>query len=283
MAHRYPFLGILDLVAVPTLPVLTEKECCLITIALEHLALYRDWPITTAELLRLADDLDEKEQRVCMCTVHTSESHIDPHLLTLLQNIMTCTSELKGRLLSGNLTNIAIYLLTYVLHFKAGLTDLQIQAEVKSESSIEHVGSKVVFNLGCGDHHLTVESTPDFYIRRKTPIVYLVLGEVHSIGSKDPEIQLAIGCLGMLSKRRTTKIGAMFVKKDLTCCVYLGTCTWDDSKYGRVSFKRVNRADGYQLEDPKELGLFCRTLIAVARQIMESRPLSPPTLPPPTQ
>ena len=198
-----------------------------------------------------------------MCAVHTGESHIDTHILTLLQNIIAYSSELKRRLFSGNLTNIAIYLLTFVLHFKAGLTDLQIQAEMKSESSMEHAGSKVVFNLGCGDCHLTVESTPDFYICRETPIVYLAVGEVHSTGSKDPEIQLT---LGMLSKRRTTKIGSMLMKRDLSCCMYLNTCTWDDSKYGKVTFKKVNRADRYHLDDPEQLGLFCRTLIALARK-----------------
>ena len=47
-----------------------------------------------------------------------------------------------------------------------------------------------------------LEDTPDFYIRKQSPIVYLTIGEVERIGSKDPEVQLVIGTLGMLSKRK---------------------------------------------------------------------------------
>ena len=52
-------------------------------------------------------------------------------------------------------------------HAWAGLTDLQIQAEVKSNVSVEDTGSKVVINFGCGEHRLTVEATPDF-LHQKT-------------------------------------------------------------------------------------------------------------------
>ena len=46
------------------------------------------------------------------------------------------------------------------------------------KSSAQTAGSKVVVKLGCGQHSLTVESTPDFYIRKQSPIVYLTIGEV---------------------------------------------------------------------------------------------------------
>ena len=52
-------------------------------------------------------------------------------------------------------------------HAWAGLTDLQIQAEVKSDVSVEDTGRKVVINFGCGEHRLTVEATPDF-LHQKT-------------------------------------------------------------------------------------------------------------------
>ena len=42
-----------------------------------------------------------------------------------------------------------------------------------------------------------------------------------------------------------------------------------------VSFKRVNRASGYQLEDPEQLELFSRTIVAVVKLIQETRPPSP--------
>ena len=47
--------------------------------------------------------------------------------------------------------------------------------------------------LGCGEHYLTAEATPDIYIRKQAPVVYLAIGEVERIGSRDPEMQLAIG------------------------------------------------------------------------------------------
>ena len=82
---------------------------------------------------------------------------------------MPCSSELGGRLLSGNLTDIAVYLLMYIIITKAGLTDVQIQPECKSDGSINVAGSKVVVKIGYGDYHLTVESTPDFYVWKQSP------------------------------------------------------------------------------------------------------------------
>ena len=54
--------------------------------------------------------------------------------------------------------------------------NVQIQPEMKSSGQM--AGSKVVFNFGCGEHHLTAEATPDFYIRKQSSIVHLTIGEV---------------------------------------------------------------------------------------------------------
>ena len=45
-----------------------------------------------------------------------------------------------------------------------------------------------------------------------------------------------------------------------------------------VTFKRVNRASGYQLEEPEELELVSRKIVAVAKSIPESKPFSPQLL-----
>lgn len=197
------WLGVLTVVPVLESPVLTPEECYLITVALDHKQLLRDYPITQSEVLRIA--ADDKAEKVCKCVVHcTDGSNIEPALLVVLKDIMACCAELQGRSLSGNLTNIAIWLLQYIL--QTGLTDLQVQAKVKSDASVDAAGSKVVVNFGCGEHSLTVEATPDFYVRKQAPIMYLMIGEVESKGSKDPEMQLAIGTLGMVAKRKTTKL-----------------------------------------------------------------------------
>ena len=56
-----------------------------------------------------------------------------------------------------------------------------------------------------------------------------------------PEMQLAIGALGMLAKRKITKIGAILTRRNFDCNVFLGTCTWKEHGYRCVSF----RASGY--------------------------------------
>ena len=70
-------------------------------------------------------------------------------LLMMLKNTMACCCELGGRFLAGNLTNMTI-------HTKAALTNLQIQAEIKSDASAAIAGSKMVIDFGCGEHSLTV-------------------------------------------------------------------------------------------------------------------------------
>ena len=185
------WLGMLTVVPLIDRPVLSEEQCTLITIALEHKALFRDYPITNPELVRIATELWQNQsstsqlaggadEEPCKCVVHTSE--IEPTLLAVLRNIMSCSSELGGRFLSGNLTNIAMHLLTYIIKTIADLGNVQIQPEIKSAA--QNAGSKVVINFGCGEQHLTVESTPDFYIRKQSPIVYLTIGEVESVNSE---------------------------------------------------------------------------------------------------
>ena len=105
-----------------------------------------------------------------------------------------------------------------------------------------------------------MEATPDFYIRKQEPLTYLAIGEVESTSSRDPEMQLVIGTLGILVKK-TTKIGAVLMRRSLDCSIFLGTCSWGAHGYGSVTFKRVNRASGYHIEDPEELKLLAELLL----------------------
>lgn len=78
---------------------------------------------------------------------------------------MSC-SELNGRFLSGNLTNLTLYLLKHILHTKAGLTGIQVQPEMKSDT--DAAGTRVVYNIGRGaTGHLIVEATPDLVLRTR--------------------------------------------------------------------------------------------------------------------
>ena len=267
------WLGLFSVVKVSDTLVLTEEECTLITLALEHRELLWDYPITHSEVVRIATEHTEmtlKRQHIpaneepCKCILHTSSSGIEPALLAVLRNLMTCSGELGGEFWSGNLANLTLHPLTYIVKTKASLENVQIQAERKS--SAQTAGSKAVVNFGCGQHGLTIEATPDFYIRKQSPIVYLTIGEVESIGSVDSEVQLAIGTLGMLARRRTTMISAILMKRNFDCYIYLGSCAWDENDdYGRVTFKKVNRSSGYQLENPEQLQLFSRAVVAVVK------------------
>ena len=76
--------------------------------------------------------------------------------------------------------------------------------------------------------------------------MYLAIGEVESIGSRDPEMQLASGTLEMLAKRKITMV---LTKCNLDCSVFLGICSWGERGYGNTTCKGVNRASSYQLEE----------------------------------
>ena len=83
--------------------------------------------------------------------------------------------------------------------------------------------------------------------------------------------------VGVLARRVTTKIGALLLHHDLRYQLFLGSCHWKTplSTYGTVSFKRVNTARGFFLDDKDDLELFSRTVVAVIREVQNSRPLSP--------
>ena len=49
---------------------------------------------------------------------------------------------------------------------------------------------------------LIVEATPDFYTKKLSPVICLITGETQSVGSRQPDVQLAIGALGALFKLR---------------------------------------------------------------------------------
>ena len=74
-----------------------------------------------------------------------SMSELNPTYLCKLYSMkirMAVSSELGGQFLLGNLTNLTLHLLTYIIKTKAGLQNVQIQPEMKS--SVQMAGSKVV-------------------------------------------------------------------------------------------------------------------------------------------
>ena len=77
---------------IPDPPVLSQEECSLIAIALEHKQLYNNHPITSSEQLRIAEDEEVKE--VCKCVLHTDSSNIESTLLVRLKTPWQATVNL---------------------------------------------------------------------------------------------------------------------------------------------------------------------------------------------
>ena len=257
-------MGMITLVEVQDtlFTVLTDEDCYYLAIAMKHRALLGNRPMTVAEHWRIADlfkthkddgmplDFDDS----CKCAIHTSTT-LSPSFSELLKRIMAISAELNVDFLSGNLGNLAVQVLEFIIQ-KAGLSAIQICKEDKSRAG--HAGSKSVFTMGYGDKYMTVEATPDFYVRKTSPIIYILLGESESSGSSDPEVQAMLAAVGVLARRATTKIGAL-LHQELRCQLFLGSCHWKTplSTYGTVSFKKVNTSTGFFLDNKDDLELDC--------------------------
>ena len=72
----------------------------------------------------------------------------------------------------------------------------------EATSTAAHGGSKVVYEIGIGDEIICVKATLDFYARRLSEYIYLLIGECESAGSKYPSVQLAIATLGQFASKR---------------------------------------------------------------------------------
>jgi len=253
-------LGLFETLTVPTDEVLQPDEVAELVLALQHDHLLLFHPITKEECLRIA--ADEGGSKSCTCMLHT----MDPPCSPLLQGIMANVSELGGAQYSGNLTNIGIEILKYILHDKAGFRNLQIQPEAKSTITATSAGSKVVYTMEDKNGTLTVEATPDFYVQKFAPIVYIIIGETESSGSKDPEVQLAVGTLGAMMRLRRSKMGAVLFFKNLTATMFIGECKWEGNR-GKVKFTRIQRSSAYNLTDPDDLSTFAMVLVALSQCI----------------
>jgi len=216
-------LGLFTTLTVPTAEVLQHEEVAELVLALQHDHLLLLHPTTKEECLRIA--ADEGGSKSCTCMLYT----MDPPCSSLLQGIMANVSELGGPRYSGNLTNIGVDILKYILHDKAGFKNLQIQPEAKSTITPSSAGSKVVYTMEDKSGSLTIEATPDFYVRKFAPIIYIIIGETESSGSEDPEVQLAVGALGALIRLRRTKMGAVLFNKNLTATLFIGECKYNVS------------------------------------------------------
>ena len=66
----------------------------------------------------------------------------------------------------------------------------------------------------------------------------------------------------------------VLMKRNFDVYVYLGTCFWKEHGYGSVTFRKVNRASGYQLENSEQLELFSHTIVAVVKLIQQDLSLA---------
>ena len=181
---------------------------------------------------------------------------------------MANVSELGGPLYSRNLTNIGVDILKYILE-KVGFKNLQIQPEAKSTISPCSAGSKVVYMMEDKSGGIVIEATPDFYVRKVTPIIYIIIGETENAGSEQPEVQLAIGELGSHIKLKRTRMGAVLFNRNLTATLFIGECEWEGDR-GKVRFQRVERSSAYNLTHPNDLSTFANVLVAIVRECEDS-------------
>ena len=263
-------LGLFTTLSVPTTKVLQEEEVTQLTLALQHDHLLLLHPTTKEECIRIA--AGEGGSKSCECMLHT----MDPPCSSLLQGIMANVSELGGPLYSRNVTNIGVDILKYILQEKAGFKNLQIQLEAKSTITPCSEGSKVIYMMEDKSGSIVIEATPDFYVRKVAPIIYIIIGETESVGSEEPEVQLAIGALGALIKLRRTKMGAFLFNRNLTATLFIGECEWEGDR-GKVRFIRftcVERSSAYNLTHPNDLSTFANVLVAVVKECEDSRNVS---------
>lgn len=80
----------------------------------------------------------------------------------------------------------------------------------------------------------SLEDTPDFYIRKQSPIVYLTIGEVERIrfGSAAYHWYTRYA----VEEERTTKMSAVLVKSNFHC-YEISRNSWGEGGYGSASFK----------------------------------------------
>ena len=265
-------LGLFKVIPVPTNSILNEEQATLVATSLQHDSIVDDKPITSAEMIRLLEDRANNPAIECQCKVHMSlqcRPSLEPSKFILsLQSIISSAAELGGDMMGGNLTNCGVELLKLIFNL-GGKKNIMVCPEATSTPT--HAGSKVVYEIGIGEETICVEATPDFYARRLSEYIYLLIGECESSGSKDPSVQLAIATLGQFASERfkhpAKKLAACLFTKSKTASVFLGEELERRDKKIFVSFSKVNRECAFNLTSEDDVASFANTMIGVIENV----------------
>ena len=217
----------------------------------------------------------------CNCAVHMRLSQASQSELQVfdrfLASLLASTAENGGLLYSGNLSNIAVSLIDYVLQ-KAGIKSVQVMVETRSalaSALATHV--RFAVGVGEGEHEesLVVDGTPDFYGRKlsfsSSPSVYLFVGESESPQAPLPAVQVALNCLGLALKGGRGNIGAVVFGKlkeqTVTAELFLGEVERTIEAKKKVRFRKINTNKIYLLTIEEDLCNFARSLVALVEYI----------------
>ena len=261
-------LGLFKVIPVPTNCILDEEQAALVATSLQHDSIVDDKPITSTEMKRLLKDRANNPAIECQCKVHMSLPILEPSFASSLQSIISSAAELGGNMKGGNLTNCGVELLKLIFDF-GGKTNIMVCPEATSTAA--HGGSKVVYEIGVEEETICVEATPDFYARRLSEYVYLLIGECESSGSKDPSVQLAIATLGQFASKRfkhpAKTLAACLFTKIKTASVFLGEELERRDKKIFISFSKVNRECAFNLTSKDDVANFANTMIGVIEKV----------------
>ena len=267
-------LGLFKVIPGPmhTKSILEEEQAALIATSLQHDSIVDDnKPITSYEKTRLLNDRANNPAIECQCKVHTRLARrpsLESSFALSLQSIISSAAELGGDMKGGNLTNCGVELLKLIFNL-GGKTNIMVCPEATSTAA--HGGSKVVYEIGIGEETICVEATPDFYARRLSEYVYLLIGECESSGSKDPSVQLAIATLGQFASKRfkhpAKTLAACLFTKAKTASVFLGEELKRRDEKIFVSFSKVNRECAFNLTSKEDVADFANTMIGVIEKV----------------
>ena len=262
-------LGLFKIIPVATKSILDKEQATLVATSLQHDSIVDDKPITSAEMRRLLNDRANNPAIECQCDVHISLSSLEPSFAISLQHIISSAAELGGDMKGGNLTNCGVELLKLIFNF-GGKKNIMVCPEAKTNAA--KAGSKVVYEIGIGEKTICVEATPDFYARRLSEYVYLLIGECESSGSKYPSVQLAIATLGQFASKRfkhpAKKLAACLFTKAKTASVFLGEELERKDEKIFVSFSKVNRESPFILTSEDDVTHFANTMIGVIEKVL---------------
>ncbi len=237
----------------------------LMVTSLTHVCTRKGKSFTNEELQRIIfDEVGEREVK-CQCSVHKAlelqELPVEDRIT--LDSLCILAAENQSRMMSGNLSNMAVEIIKVVL-CKAGI-HLHIVPEQHSDY-LSEATAHVRFVVGNGDNTMVVDGTPDFSGKTLSSFtsshtaIYIFVGECQSCGVRDPKIHLALNTLGMLVKQNRQQMAAVLLSKTMLGKIFLGQGRKEEDKV-KVSFKPVNSASGFQLTDSIEFRVLCNTSV----------------------